>query len=141
MLQRMSTERLISAADAAAFEATLPQHCRATNREGVTIFAKAVAEHNVLAASRVYRSISSASLGGLLGMPGEAAQRTVAAMVSGGHLRASIDQVDAVIDFAARGEGGGGAAADPDAATLRSWDKGIKEVCSSINSLVEALKR
>ena len=137
MLQRMSTERLISAPDAAAFEATLPQHCRAANAAGVTIFGKAVAEHNVLAASRVYKNISFASLGVVLGMAPEAAQAVVARMVSEGRLSAAIDQVDAVIDFLAEK---GGSAVDPDAVSMRAWDKGIKDVCSSINSLVEALK-
>jgi COP9 signalosome complex subunit 4 len=134
----MSAERLISSADAAAFEATLPQHCRAANAAGVTIFGKAVAEHNVLAASRVYKNISFASLGAVLGMAPEAAQAVVARMVSEGRLSAAIDQVDAVIDFLAEK---GGSAADPDAVSMRAWDKGIKDVCSSINSLVEALKR
>ena len=145
MLQRMSTERLISAPDAAAFEATLPQHCRATGKDGVTTFGKAVAEHNVCAASRVYRNISFASLGALLGFTPEAARATVARMVSEGRLSATIDQVDAVIDFQARGSGGGGGGggggvADHDATALRGWDADIKGVCGSINALVEALK-
>jgi COP9 signalosome complex subunit 4 len=135
MLQRMSAERLISSADAAAFEATLPQHCRATDSQGVTSFGKAVAEHNLLAASRLYKNISFANLGALLGVSPEAAQRTVADMVSGGRLSATIDQVDGMIDF--RVSGGG--ASDPDAAVLRDWDKGVKEVCTTINSLVETV--
>ena len=139
MLERMSTERIISAADAAAFEAVLPQHCRSVNSEGVTIFGKAVAEHNVLAASRMYRNVSFDTLGAVLGMRPEAARAIVARMVGEGRLAATIDQVDAVIDFKDRALGG--AEADPDAVTLRAWDKDIKAVCSGFNSLVESIKK
>lgn len=69
MLQNMFAERLISANDASLFEATLLPHQRATGADGSTVLARAVQEHNVLAAARVYTNVSFASLGVILGVP------------------------------------------------------------------------
>jgi hypothetical protein len=71
MLQRMYTERLISAEHAAAFESSLSEHQRAVGSDGSTLFGKAVIEHNVAAASRIYASISFTKLGELLGLAPE----------------------------------------------------------------------
>ena len=132
MLQRMFNECLISAADAAAFEATLPPQCRAVNSEGVTLFADCAVKHNVLAASRVYSSISLEGLGGLLGVPPHAAQRVAARMVAEGKLAARLDQVGGFLDFLPRGP------RDTSAAALLGMDGAIQKVCVAINGLTAA---
>ena len=68
MLQNMCNERLISAVDEASFETTLAVHQRAVGADGATIFCRAVVEHNVLAAARIYKNCTFASLGALLGV-------------------------------------------------------------------------
>jgi COP9 signalosome complex subunit 4 len=132
----MSTERLIPAADAAAFGAALPEHMRATDAEGVTVFAKAFTEHNVLAASRVYANITFDALGGLMGVDARRAERVAAKMVNERRLAATIDQVDGVLDFAP-----GGARATPDAAVaeILGLDAAVRDVTLSLNDLVEGI--
>jgi COP9 signalosome complex subunit 4 len=138
MLQRMSTERLISATDAAAFAEQLPIHMRATDKDGVTFVDNAVMEHNVIAASRIYTSITFTSLGNLLGVDGRRAEKVTARMINDRLIRlaATIDQVDSMIDFAQ-----GGASGMPDAAIaeILGFDSAVKEVCLSLNDICEGI--
>ena len=129
MLERMHTERLISAADAAAFEATLPPQCRALNAEGVSLFADCAVKHNVLAASRVFSSISFAGLGALLGVSADTAQRVAGRMVQDGRLGARLDQVAGFLDFLPRGP------RDASAGALLGMDAAIQKTCTAINEL------
>ena len=132
MLLRMHTERLISSVDAATFEATLPPQCRALTAAGVSLFADCAVKHNVLAASRVYSSISFAGLGALLGVSPGAAQGVAAKMVQEGRLAARLDQVGGFLDFIARGP------RDASAAALLAADGAIQKVCTAINELTAA---
>ena len=136
MLERMFKERLISAADAATYEETLPPHQRATDAENVSVFARAVMEHNVFAASRVYANISFTALGALLGVDPRRAEKVAARMVQQHRLAATIDQVDDVLDFAPSGSG---SAPDQAVADLLSMDAAVKAACLSLNDVVEAI--
>lgn len=136
MLQRMFTERLITAADAAAFSELLPAHQRAVDAESVPLIDRAVLEHNVFATSRVYANITFASLGALLGVGPARAEKVAARMVVEGRLAATIDQVDGVLEFAQEG-----ARAAPDAAvaSLLNVSSTVKDVCLSFNAVVDAI--
>ena len=109
---------------------------RATDADGVTVFAKAFTEHNVLAASRVYANITFDALGGLLGVDPRRAEKVAARMVNERRLAATIDQVDGVLDFAP-----GGAQGTPDAAVadILGFDQAVKDVCLSLNEVVEGI--
>lgn len=80
-----------------------------------TVLDRAMMEHNVLAASRVYTNVTFAGLGLLLGLRPSAAEAMARTMVQQRRLRASIDQVDGLIifdadaDHAASGAGAEGA--------------------------------
>lgn len=133
MLERMFQGRLISSADAAAYDSTLPVHQRATDKDNFTVFQRAVQEHNVYAASRVYSNITFTALGALLGLDPRRAEKVAANMVNDKRLSATIDQVDDVLDFADE------SATDPAVADLLGMDAAVKAVCLSINEVVEAL--
>ena len=136
MLQRMSTERLISAADSTAFAQQLPVHMRATDKDGVTFFDDAVMEHNVLAASRIYTSITFTSLGNLLGVDPRRAEKVAARMVNKLRLAATIDQVDGMIDFA---QGGARGTSDAAVADILGFDSSVKDVCLALNEICEGI--
>jgi COP9 signalosome complex subunit 4 len=66
MLQAMHLGRLVRAAQAAAFANMLDVHHLATTADGSTLFARAIVQHNVLAASALYRNMTFVELGALL---------------------------------------------------------------------------
>ena len=129
MLDKMKQERLISTGEASKFEVLLPDHCRALNSEGLSLFKDCVIKHNVLAASRVYANISFDALGALLGIPGDAARKLVARMVSDKRLSARLDQVAGFVDFAPP-------TAAADTATLLHMNAAIFDTCAALNDLV-----
>jgi COP9 signalosome complex subunit 4 len=129
MLDKMKRERLISTGDAAKFEMLLPQHCRALNSEGLSLFADCVMKHNVIAASRVYSSVSFEALGALLGIPGDAARRLVARLVMEKRLSARLDQVAGFVDFAPP-------TVSQETATLLNMNAAIADACGALNDLV-----
>lgn len=64
-----------------------------------TVLDRAMMEHNVLAASRVYNNITFKGLGLLLGLKPSAAEAMARTMIQQKRLYASIDQIDRVILF------------------------------------------
>ena len=90
---------------------------------------RAVVEHNLLSASKLYDNIQLGQLGDLLGVSADKAEQVAAAMIGEGRLRGTIDQVDSSIAFV---DGGG----EP---TLARWDEQIVGVCAKVNALVDAL--
>lgn len=77
-----------------------------------TVLDRAIMEHNVLAASRVYNNITFRGLGLLLGLKPSAAEAMARTMIQQKRLKATIDQIDGLIIFEvdARDGGGGDAA-------------------------------
>jgi COP9 signalosome complex subunit 4 len=97
--------------------------------DGLTICEKAVIEHNMSAAARVYDNVTFSELGDLLGLPPASAERVAARMISEGRLQGSIDQVSSTLQY---GEGGG-------VEELQQWDVRIGNVCARVNACVEAI--
>ncbi len=157
----------MSPADASAFETTLAVHQRAVGADGTTVFARAMIEHNLFAAARVYKAISFPSLATLLGIDAVKAERIAAKMVAENRLAAGIDQVDNMLVFAesarsggsSSGSSGGGAggaaasgakkaasaasaaAASAGVDALLDWDAKIKDVCMGVNTVVENIAK
>jgi PCI domain len=100
MLQRMNSGQFITIQDVNSFELCLTTHQKATDREGMTIMQKVMLEHNMLATSKVYKSISLDSLAKRLGVDTKKAELVAATMIKERRLAASIDQVDTILDFA-----------------------------------------
>lgn len=144
----MYLERIVSPVEAARFEGTALQvHQKAKTSDGSTIFARALIEHNMLAVSKVYSSISLASLGIVLGIDASKAEKMAAKMINEGRLSARMDQVDGMLDFstaAPTGKAGSALAATTvgeTAVALTQWDSSIKELCTSLNGTVDVIRR
>lgn len=104
LLVRMCRRQFVAPGDAAAFEAGLQAHQRATLSDGTSIVQRALQEHNVLAAAAVYRSVGLGTLAARLGLGAGAAaearaEAVAARMIAEGRVAGSIDQVDGMVDF------------------------------------------
>lgn len=135
ILEKMFLDRLLSAQEIDTFAASLLPHQLAITADGSTVLSKAVIEHNLLAASRIYENISTAALADILGLkeskdgtPAEKAEDYAARMIEQGRLRAEIDQIDLVIHFeAVSGLPLTGAARD-----LRLWDLAVQGLVEDV---------
>jgi COP9 signalosome complex subunit 4 len=145
------------------FRAPLGSAAAATPAPGAkhapeTVLDRAVMEHNLLSASRLYSNITFDGLGSLLSLTPYAAEAMARTMIQQGRLKGSLDQVERLITFdaaerevegavsnvAAAGEAQEGET-DHDAVvapeTLR-WDRQIRTAAQAVEDLasrVEAL--
>ncbi|GAA5917618.1 hypothetical protein JCM6882_001991 [Rhodosporidiobolus microsporus] len=117
ILSKMFLDQMIRPAEVEAFSSSLAPHQLAklpptqavviasdasleTGKKGPeTVLDRAMMEHNVLAASRVYNNITFGGLGGLLGLRPSAAEAMARTMIQQRRLRATIDQIDGLIVF------------------------------------------
>ena len=132
MLQKVYLERILRAEEVSAFGAALKPHQLAVGDDGLTVLSRAVSEHNLLSASKLYNNISVAELGELLGVGSDRAERTAAKMISEGRMVGSIDQVDGAVTFGEADDGG---------AVVEQWDAQIMNVCLQVNTVVELMER
>ena len=131
VLSKMYRGQLLREGETASFEASLQEHQRATGADGLAILERAVIEHNMEAAGRIYDCIKVEELATLLGVAPETAERFAARMISEGRLGATIDQVDGFLNFeatAAQQEG------------LHAWDGHIAALCKGVNACVELVQ-
>lgn len=135
ILEKMFLDRLLSAAEVDTFAASLMPHQLAPTADGSTVLAKAVVEHNLLAASRLYENIATAALGKILGLEdgegGTAAEKAedyAARMMEQGRLKGKIDQIDGVISFEIRI----GVEAGSNERELRLWDYGVQGLVEDV---------
>jgi COP9 signalosome complex subunit 4 len=129
ILERMHNMRIVKNAQVKLFQEGLKPHQLATDREGTTVLAKAIIEHNMLSASQLYDNISLPELGMLLDVDKAMAEKYAAAMIEEGRMNGSIDQVDEVIQFADVSE----------SATFSHWDTQVEALCISVNTVVESV--
>lgn len=145
ILEKMFLDRLLTPKEVAAFADKLAPHQLAETADGSTVLAKAVTEHNLLAASRLYNNIGVAELGLLLDLEAEKAEEYASRMLEQGRVTGRIDQIDGMIFFGGH-EGGSDrvntAKANGMARTdLRNWDhkvQGITEEVERVASLLQA---
>ncbi|KZF23856.1 hypothetical protein L228DRAFT_229552 [Xylona heveae TC161] len=144
ILEKMFLDRLLSPAEVKQFADKLAPHQLAQTADGSTVLTKAVIEHNLLGASRLYSNIGMEDLGGLLGLEGEKAGEYAAAMIEQGRLAGRIDQIDRLIYFDG-GEGSGertsaGQADRIVGNELRKWDanvRGLTEEVEKVTTLIQ----
>jgi COP9 signalosome complex subunit 4 len=124
-------------------DADTPQ---STRTGPATVLDKAVLEHNLLSASKIYNNITFAGLGALLDLAPAAAETMARRMIGEGRLHASIDQVARLISFetthdprqddAAGGAGGLGDVVqeveDTGAPETDKWDLQIRKTAASV---------
>merc|ERR1712176_290913 len=128
ILHKMFMERLIRGSEAQKFEESLLPHQKAVLAGGETVLERAVLQHNVLAASRVYKNMRIPDLGQLLDVSPERAEKVSAKMIAEQRLNGYIDQKRGIIHF----EGGD--------ENLLQWDRHIRNVCNQVNSVLVKVK-
>jgi COP9 signalosome complex subunit 4 len=142
ILEKMFLDRLLSPAEVDAFASSLQPHQLAPTADGSTVLTKAVNEHNLLAASRLYENISTAALGDILGLSdskdgtaAEKAETYAAKMLQEGRLKGVIDQIEGVVIF----EGQDGVKAGTAGSDLRSWDHGVQGLVEDVEKCAAAI--
>lgn len=129
LLEAIYLERLLQAEQVSKLRPLLRPHQIAAQADGENVLDRAVVEHNLLAASKLYCNIRFKELGALLRVSPEKAESTAARMIYEKRMKASIDQVQGVLEFdtAAQSE------------QIESWDKHIDSVCSAVDNCVDAI--
>eukprot|EP00898_Chlorokybus_atmophyticus_P003583 jgi/Chlat1/4225/Chrsp27S04247 len=129
ILEKVYLERILRPPEVQAFAQTLKPHQLATLADGSTVLERAVIEHNLQAASKLYTNIGFDELGALLGISAEKAEHVAAQMISQDRIRGSIDQVESLVHF------------EKDVEELMQWDQQIQSVCFALNSILDAMAK
>ena len=99
ILEKIFFDRLLIPTEVRAFAEKLKPHQLAQTADGSTVLDKAVLEHNLLAASRLYENIGTDELGTLLGIDADRAESYAAKMIEQKRLAGYIDQIDRRVYF------------------------------------------
>lgn len=126
ILKKMYLERIIRGDQLQEFAAMLQPHQKATTADGSSILDRAVIEHNLLSASKLYNNIKFEELGALLEIPPSKAEKIASQMISEGRMNGYIDQIDGIVHFES-------------AETLPQWDKQIQSLCLQVNNIIEKI--
>ena len=143
ILEKIFLDRLLAPAEVDKFSKTLAPHQLATTSDGSTVLAKAVMEHNLLGASRLYVNIGFDELGVLLGLDGNKAEDTTAKMIEQGRLKGAIDQIDKIIWFEkgdASGEKGSGRADVLVGKEIRRWDSNVQALAEDVEHITQSIQ-
>ena len=143
ILEKMFLDRLLSPDEVEKFAEGLAIHQLARTSDGSTVLAKAVVEHNLRGASRLYSNISFDALGLLLGLDGDRAEETTARMIEQGRLLGRIDQIERYIWFEggeATGEKGSGRAEMVVGKELRRWDSNVQGLAEEVEKVTSELQ-
>jgi len=126
-LEKMYLERILRKPEVQKFAEGLKEHQMAKLADGSTVLDRAVIEHNLLSASRIYNNITFDELGALLEIPAAKAEEIAARMMVENRLRGSIDQIATLIRF------------ETEAGPLNLWDSHIEAACHTVNNVLETL--
>lgn len=143
ILEKVFFDRLIAPAEVEKFAEGLMPHQLARTGDGSTVLAKAMGEHNLLGASRLYSNIGFDQLGALLGVDGEKAEETTARMIEQGRLVGRIDQIDQIIYFEggeATGEHGTGRTEGVVGREMRRWDANVQGLAEEVEQITGMLQ-
>ncbi|PSN63096.1 COP9 signalosome-like protein complex subunit 4 [Corynespora cassiicola Philippines] len=143
ILEKMFLDRLITPAEIKAFSGKLQPHHLAKTADGSTVLDKAVLEHNLLGASKLYKNIGFDQLAELLGIDADKAEDYAAKMLEQGRLAGYIDQIDRLIFFEgeASGERKTGHAERVVGKELRQWDanvQGLAEEVEKVTTMIQS---
>lgn len=127
ILHKMFMDRLIKGLEVQKFEESLLPHQKAMMADGQTVLERAVLQHNVLAASRVYKNMRLNDLGILLDVPPDRAEKIAAKMIAEARLQGYIDQLSGIIHFESDEH-------------LQQWDRHIRNVCTQVNNVLIQIK-
>ena len=93
VLKKVYLDRILTKREIEMFAKTLQVHQQARLADGATVLERAVIEHNVLSASKLYENITFEQLGNILEIDAEKAEKVAAKMMMEERLSGSIDQV------------------------------------------------
>lgn len=140
ILEKMFLDRLLNPEEVAAFSERLAPHQLAIMADGTTVLDKAVVEHNLVAASKLYENITTDALGAILGLTesgdmtaGEKAEAYAARMVEQERLKGSIDQIAGVIFF----NSSSGTAAT--GRHIQQWDAGVQGLAEDVERVAASI--
>ncbi|KAL2870081.1 PCI domain-containing protein [Aspergillus lucknowensis] len=138
ILEKMFLDRLLTPEEVAAFSQRLAPHQLAQTADGTTVLNKAVVEHNLVAASKLYENIKTDALGAILGLEasgdfsaGEKAEAYAARMVEQGRLNGTIDQIDGIIYFESSTTATG--------RHIRQWDSGVQGLSEGVERVATSI--
>ncbi|CZS89061.1 hypothetical protein WAI453_010415 [Rhynchosporium graminicola] len=143
ILEKMFLDRLLSPTEVAKFAEGLAPHQLAKTSDGSTVLAKAVVEHNLRGASRLYSNIGFDALGLLLGLDGDKAEETTARMIEQGRLVGRIDQIERFIWFEggeATGVKGSGRSEGVVGRELKRWDSNVQGLAEEVEKVTSELQ-
>lgn len=143
ILENIFLDRLLSSGEVDKFAEGLQPHQLATTSDGSTVLEKAMVEHNLLGASRLYINIHFDSLGSLLGLDADKAEETTARMIEQGRLVGRIDQLDGIVWFEggeASGEKGSGRAEVIVGKQMRKWDANVESLADDVENATNILQ-
>ncbi|GBN07100.1 COP9 signalosome complex subunit 4 [Araneus ventricosus] len=128
ILEKMYLDRIIRRSELEEFSAMLQSHQKALTTDGSTILDRAVIEHNLLSASKLYNNITFDELGALLEIPPVKAEKIASQMITEGRMNGHIDQIDSIVNFESK-------------EVLPSWDKQIESLCFQVNNIIEKVSQ
>lgn len=99
ILEKMYLDRIIRRSELQDFEALLQAHQKASTLDGSSILDRAVFEHNLLSASKLYNNITFNELGALLEIDPKKAERIASQMLTEERMNGYIDQIDGIVHF------------------------------------------
>ncbi|KAG0369972.1 COP9 signalosome complex subunit 4 [Gamsiella multidivaricata] len=154
ILEKMYLDRVLRSNEVSEFAGTLKQHQLALLPDNTTVLDRAVIEHNLLSASKIYNNISFEELGALLGVTPEQAEARASKMMGEGRIAGAKGGAGGGSSGAANGSGSGAAGASgaaisavdddedqdmngheaPMLSTL--WDASIQDLCGHVEELV-----
>ncbi|CAI8600428.1 unnamed protein product [Vicia faba] len=129
ILQKVYLERILRRPEIDAFAEELKPHQKALLPDNFTVLDRAMIEHNLLSASKLYTNISFDELGTLLGIPPPKAEKIASRMIYEDRMKGSIDQVEAIIHF------------DDDTEELQRWDQQIVGLCQALNDVLDSMAK
>lgn len=139
ILEKIFLDRVLTPEEVAGFSAKLQPHQLAKTADGSTVLDRAVLEHNLLGASRLYRNIGINNLGVLLGVGAERAEQYAAQMIEQGRLSGHIDQIDRMIFFEGEGNAerlkASGQGNGVKSSELRWWDASIQGLAEDVEKV------
>jgi len=126
VLEKMYLDHIIRPDQMKELAAQLTEHQKAKTADGSSILERAVIEHNLLAASKLYNNISFGELGKLLDISAEKAEKIASQMITEGRMNGHVDQLDSIVHFEAQ-------------ESLPAWDRSIESLCMSLNHCVDKI--
>ncbi|XP_063243981.1 COP9 signalosome complex subunit 4 [Bacillus rossius redtenbacheri] len=126
ILEKMYLDRIIHRSELQEFGNFLQPHQKASTSDGSTILERAVIEHNLLSASKLYNNITFEELGALLEIPPSKAEKIASQMITESRMNGHIDQIDSIVHFETR-------------EVLPTWDKQIQSLCYQVNQIIEKI--